>query len=163
MKAVKYFWAISLLVYLGINLLIYLYLPSQVTVFENADTSISAAKGDFFYASMAVLLLVNISFTILGSGVLHIPKQLLLVPKKDFWLKNKETQEVLLKRTKGWARGIATIINMLLLTFVTMIAAKHMDNVPNVEVMTYILPILTILWIVFFFFLFTSTSNVEED
>lgn len=165
MKLIKYFWALSLLAFLGLNLLMYIYFPDQVTVvYDNeGNGAVLMNKGDFFYSAMGILLLINIALAIFGNGVLHLPKELLFLPKKSEWLKNKETQQALLFRAKAWTRGLAAIINLFLLTFVGILFSYHYKGAPDVNYMLYIIPVLFVAWLIYFFVLFSNTKVLEEE
>ncbi|MEH0156084.1 hypothetical protein V6R21_18190 [Limibacter armeniacum] len=163
MKMIKFFWALSLLAFLGVSLLIYIYMPEKVNVWfdANGQSVTMMQRGDFFYASMMALLLVNISITVFGNSIMYFPKQLIWIPKKDFWLKSKDNRKELVKRTKGWTRGLATIFNLLLLAFVGVIFSYHYEEAPDLTTLLYVIPVLAIAWLVFFFFLFSNTDYKE--
>ncbi|WP_281614189.1 hypothetical protein [Flammeovirga sp. SubArs3] len=167
MKYIKYLWGLSLLIYLGLALLAYIYLPDEgVTVLHQTASSeaLILTKNAFFYASMGSLMLVNIFFVTIGNGILYFPKPMILAPNSSFWLNDSEHREVFLEKMKGWTKGMATIFNFLLLTVLGVIYAEqgHDPYAIKVEYSPMILWVIALVWMGAYFVVFKKTA-IEED
>ncbi|MBB6460704.1 hypothetical protein [Flammeovirga kamogawensis] len=166
MKYIKYLWTLSLFIYLGLNLLAYIYFPdSGVMVLHATEASeaVIMSKSDFFYASMGTLLFVDIALVILGGGILHLPKSLILLPNKNFWLKTKENRALLLEKTKGWTKGLATLFNLLMLTTLGLIYGTqgHDMDAIRIEYSPIIISVLILVWIISIFPIFKKPTVTE--
>ncbi|ANQ48397.1 hypothetical protein MY04_1018 [Flammeovirga sp. MY04] len=166
MKYIKYLWGLSLLVYLGLNLLAYIYLPEDgVTVIQQTANSqaVLMTRSDFFYASMGSLLLVNIFFITIGNGILYFPKIMVFAPNKDYWYSTKETREKFVEIVKGWTKGMATILTLILLTVVGVIyqSQGHDPLAFRVEYSPMILWIMAILWLGVYFIVLKKPNSTE--
>ncbi|OHX65593.1 hypothetical protein [Flammeovirga pacifica] len=167
MKYIKYIWGLTLLIYLGLNLLTYIYLPEEgVTVLQKtgSSTAIFMTRSDFFYASMGSLLLVNIFFMTIGNGILYFPKIMVFAPNKEYWYSNEETRNKFVEIVKGWSKGMATILTLLLLTAVGAIyqAQGHDPFAFRVEYSPMILWVFAIIWLGCYFFVLKKPNNVTE-
>ncbi|MBD0401807.1 hypothetical protein [Flammeovirga sp. EKP202] len=167
MKYIKFIWALSLFIFLGYSLLAYIYFPDSGVMVIGATKDASAmvmSKSDFFYTSMGILLFINIALAGLGASVLHLPQQLIVVPNKSKWLETKETQQQLLEGVKGWTKGLATLINGLLLATLGMIyrAQGHDIEAPKVEYSPMVFSILIVGWFLAYFFIMKAPKATED-
>lgn len=135
----------------------------MVTGATETSAAFVMSKSSFFYSSMSILLFLNIGLSALGAGVLHLPKQLILVPNRNLWLKDKEAQQQLLEKAKGWTKGLATFINGLLLSTLGLIyrTQGHDIQAPKIEYSPMIFSILIIVWILAFVFIFRKPKESE--
>ncbi|NME68189.1 hypothetical protein [Flammeovirga aprica] len=167
MKYIKFIWALSLFIFLGYSLLAYIYFPDSGVMVMGATENESAmvmSKSDFFYSSMGILLFINVALAGLGASVLHLPQQLILVPNKAKWLQSKETQQQLLESIKGWTKGLATLINGLLLTTLGVIyrTQGHDIEAPKVEYSPMVFSILIGVWFLAYFFIMKAPKNTDD-
>ncbi|PWJ42342.1 hypothetical protein [Sediminitomix flava] len=164
MKLIKYVWGLSLLLFLGFSLLMYVYLPEKVNL--NIDLpsgeGVYLFRGDFFYTSMAVLLLFNIGLTIFGNAILYVPYNLIMIPNKKYWLSNVERKNQLIEKSKSWTKGMATFINIFLLATVTQIFSQNTEYNYAIDSVFYVIPIIIIFWIFYFFILFKAPATEQE-
>ncbi|KXX71208.1 hypothetical protein [Flammeovirga sp. SJP92] len=167
MKYIKFIWALSLFIFLGYSLLAYIYFPDSGVMVMGATETESAmvmSKSNFFYSSMGILLFINIVLAGLGASVLHLPQQLIMVPNKAKWLQTKEAQQQLLESVKGWTKGLATLINGLLLSTLGVIyrTQGHDIEAPKVEYSPMVFSVLIFAWLIAYFFIMKSPKETED-
>lgn len=121
----KFFWLISILLYLVALLLIYAFLPEQVGVHANEwgmpDEFIE--RSIFFYSSLVVFLLAN--------GLLYSLYKLLLITRRTV---QTEQSLVLRQALAGWFLGFAGALNLLFIMVMAFFALLNRQGTSRFDV-----------------------------
>lgn len=159
---VKYLWMFSMLGYLAVLLLTYVYLPLGVNVFSEADGAVLLKLGQeqYFWAGLTLVLFVNGLIQMLGNMVLFLPAPLLPFPKSKFWMSQEQHRRTLKQNFKRWLKGLALIINLFLAaSLVYLYTLNDSDVSLNLDLAFYLIGALFLGWIVFFFVWFNDTES----
>lgn len=163
-KLVKYLWILSFLVFLGFFMLMYVNMPELLRLqeFDQGERWL-VTKSNFFYGMLFLMVLLNAGMNILGATLAFVPPQWILLPKKSVWLKDLSSRKILNDRVKGWSRGVALILNLLLLTITVVIFRFNNGIAPDLTFLVYFLLISLVLWKVYWFILFNKIPEELES
>ncbi|TAE02718.1 MAG: hypothetical protein EAZ97_02330 [Bacteroidetes bacterium] len=152
---IKFLWLASMLIFLVILLVTYMYLPEQVNLFVAELGKID--KQIYFYSYLLILLVSNVSIIFLGKMLPFLPKNLILVPQKNEWLAEKNNEILLFKNLNYWVKGLGFIINIFLIISLLSIYTLNDSFVKYPTTWLYLLiPILFVGWFVVYFNNFSS-------
>ncbi len=124
---IRFMWLLSMLGFLIMLSVLLVYLPSHVVFqMENVlEFGYAFTKDTFFYSALAIALIVNASLLAFGNLYSYLPKPYIWVPKKDFWLQDREHHIRLAKNFKGWTKGVLLFCNLILIYFLVSVWALH--------------------------------------
>ncbi len=134
LKVVNFLKVLSILLFLGILLLVYAYLPVMVRL-SIESTELQLQKEDFFYFGIGVFVVVNL-----------------------FFLGFQKLYETHLKRleVRAWVRGLSFVMNIYLTLLVGFIGVinntTHLDPA-GFSYLNYLGPFLIFVWVIGLIFL----------
>lgn len=143
----------SIIVYLGVLLYVYAYLPQQVGIDANEADEFSTFidKETFFYFALGSFLLVNIIVVVFGNLMQLIP-----VNAQGFF-----TSQEFKERIHNWFSSFGLIINLFFLSAVAFIGFfNNADyyHISSFSIFAYLGQALIFIWIILFFYLLSKRS-----
>lgn len=143
----------SIVVFLGVLLYVYAYLPEQVGIDADATDEFSTfiGKEAFFYFAIASFILVNIIFIVFGNLMQMIP-----VSSGGFFV-----SEDFKERIHNWFSSFGLIINLFFISVVAFVGFfNNADyfHISSFSIFAYLGQALIFIWIVLFFFLLRKRS-----
>ncbi|MGF1532627.1 MAG: hypothetical protein ACFCUI_02910 [Bernardetiaceae bacterium] len=160
MFIVKFLWMFSMLGYLAVLLLTYLFLPLGVKVFAETDGSpiLSLGREAYFWVGLGAVLLVNALVQLLGNLTLFLPFS--PFPKSGQWMSQPYLRKRLKRNFKRWLKGLALIINLFLsLSLLHLYTLNDSDVSLNLNLFFYGVGVLFMGWLVFFFVWFNDPED----
>jgi hypothetical protein len=158
-------WLLSMLGFLVTLVVVQIYLPTHV-VFEMKDVlefGYAFTKDTFFYVSLAIAIVVNSCLLAFGNLFAYLPKTYILVPKKQFWLQDREHHVLLAKKFKDWTKGVLFFCNLILIYFLVSVWALHDQFLKYNTSWVFILFLIGLgLWFLYYFILFYTDAKDEE-
>lgn len=160
LRLIKVLWLASFVAFLGLFMLMYVNMPEVLVVgTDEQGGNIRLDRSVFFYLVVGGMVLVNLALVFLAATFPFLPKNLLPLPRKDFWLANARNREQFLRRTKGWTRGIGLLANLMVLVLSAVVFAANVEDMPDLGVIFYPLLALLLVWKVYFFILFRAVPE----
>ncbi|MEM1137715.1 MAG: hypothetical protein AAGI07_17890, partial [Bacteroidota bacterium] len=114
MQIVKPLWIISFLGCFAVIVLTYANLDVFVNIGDITTEGFRLSRDNYFYLSVALLLLLNVILNIAGKAIQFAPKEGIISPNKKQWLTDINTAKELFFLVKSWTRGLALILNLFL-------------------------------------------------
>jgi len=144
-KLIRFFRNVSFLVFLGVSLYAYAFLPARVFVFVDEGERFMADKGVFFYTALGVFFFVNI-----------------LIMMVDFYVTKAGASS---KPATIWLASLAAVLNLFLTLSVAAVFAANADLGFSGDRLFYAGLILIVMWFMAFLFLFrkAGTRARNED
>lgn len=156
MGLAKIFWILSLLGFLAVLLVTYVYMPENVAVlFDELGLPYYFLPRDhYFYAALAACVLLNGAILLLGNSVTRLPSALLPVPKRSYWAM-RENRPRFVKRFEHWTKGVAFFLNLILcLLLVDILRGNDAQMNYQTQTLLYVFGALLAVWLGFYFMLF---------
>jgi len=158
LKVAKLLWYLSLPVFLGLAIYIYIYLPDNITLAEGISTS----KSSFFYLLVGVMLLINFAFGLISNLIGYFPKILLFVPKKSEWTASLSARKKLARQMNRWFKGLLLMFNAFLIVFGGSIyTLNNPDTIVNVQPYFYVVMVFVVVWLLYYPFAFKNAPESE--
>lgn len=160
-RIIKYVWIVSMLFFLVALLMTHSFSSPSVNILD----VITLPKEQFFYIFLSAMVLVNSFILLLGNLSLDVPKWLLFVPQRSFWISNINTQKIFKAQFKLWLKGLALFFNLFFIAFVSAIAKTNVEAAPKFAYQFFILLLGfgLIAWLVYYFRWFTNIKDTQED
>lgn len=105
------FWVFSLLAFLVTMVYTHSYLPQYVNIGED----LTIGKSNYFYAVLALTTCLNGAALILGNAFQFLPSFFMPIPKRSQWMSNALMRKKLYLNLKAWTKGLACIVNFLII------------------------------------------------
>ena len=159
---IRFMWLLSMLGFLIVLCILQIYLPSHVIFqMENVlDFGYAFTKDTFFYISLAIAIVINSALLAFGNLYAYLPKPYIFVPKKAFWLQDKEHHIRLAKKFKGWTKGIMFFCNMILIYFLISVWALHDQFMRYNTAWVFVLLVFGLIaWFFYYFILFFTAAH----
>jgi uncharacterized membrane protein len=113
---IRFLKLFSLVAFVAMLLLAYYYLPNPVAVHFNpagqADEYID--KSVLFYVGGVFVVLFNVLLSLAARFIFVVPAQLFPMPKRNYWLADKESRFEFLGLLRNWLNSFVFIGNTLL-------------------------------------------------
>ncbi|MEQ8712403.1 MAG: hypothetical protein RIC80_05270 [Cyclobacteriaceae bacterium] len=143
----------SIIVFLGVLLYVYAYLPEQVGIDADATDEFSTFVGKevFFYFAIASFMLTNVIFIVFGKLMQMIPV------RSDGFFVSADFKE----RIHNWFSSFGLIINLFFISVVAFVGFfNNADyyHISSFSIFAYIGQVLIFIWIVLFFYLLSKRS-----
>lgn len=154
-RILKFVSRVSILVFLGMLLYVYAFLPEMVDLYIDASgaAAISVDKEVFFYGAIGIFLVINLVTSLFSRMVGMMP-----VMSKGLLRTSTMKANLLL-----WCHGLAIILNAFMLFSVTFIGLYYNDehfNIKYFSFLVYLGPVMLVLWFfVLFYFLLIDSKN----
>ena len=162
---IRFMWLLSMLGFLIMLSVLLVYLPSHVVFqMENVlEFGYAFTKDSFFYSSLAIALIVNASLLAFGNLYSYLPKPYIWVPKKDFWLQDREHHIRLAKNFKGWTKGVLLFCNLILIYFLVSVWALHDQFMRYNTAWVFVLFLIGLVaWFFYYFILFYTDAHDRQ-
>lgn len=156
MGLAKILWILSLLGFLAVLLITYIYMPENVAVlFDELGLPYYFLPRDYyFYVAVLACVLLNSAILLLGSSVTRLPSSLLPVPKRKYWAA-RENRLRFTKRFEHWTKGVAFFLNLILcLLLVDILKGNDSQVNYNTQTLLYVFSALLVVWLGFYFVVF---------
>lgn len=156
MGLAKILWILSLLGFLAVLLITYVYMPENVAVlFDELGLPYYFLPRDYyFYVAVLACVLLNSAILLLGSSVTRLPSSLLPVPKRKYWAA-RENRPRFTKRFEHWTKGLAFFLNLILcLLLVDILKGNDSQVNYNTQTLLYVFSALLVVWFGFYFVVF---------
>ena len=125
---IRFLKIFSLLAFVGMLLLAYYRLPNPVAIHFNsagqADEYVD--KSVLFYVGGIFIVLFNVLLSLAAKFIFSVPAQLFPMPKRHYWLADKESRFEFLSLVRNWINSFVFIGNTLL--FVCLIILLKVNN-----------------------------------
>jgi hypothetical protein len=162
---IRFMWLLSMVGLLVMLSVINVYLPTHVVFqMENVlEFGYGFTKETFFYVCLAFAIFVNASLLAFGNLYAYLPKPYIFVPKKAFWLQDREHHIRLAKNFKSWTKGIMFFCNLILIYFLLSVWALH-DQFVRFNT-AWVFPLLVfglLAWFCYYFILFYNTAHDRQ-
>jgi hypothetical protein len=150
-----------MLLFLAVLLMTHSFSPALTNILD----LISIPKEHFFYSFLIGMLLVNIFVLVLGGLGLNISKNLLFIPKRDFWTSSINTKKIFLEKFKLWLKGLALVFNLFFVVFVAAIAKINIEQAPQLSYIFFMLVLgfVFLAWLVYYFIWFTNIKDTQKE
>lgn len=157
MGVAKIFWILSLIGFLAVLLVTYVYMPDNVAVlFDELGLPYYFMPRDhYFYAALSVCVLLNVAVLLLSGSVTRLPARLLPVPKRAYWAM-RENRPRFTKRFEHWTKGIAFFLNLILCLWLTDILKGNDSRAIDfdTQLLLYVFGALLTVWLGFYYVIF---------
>lgn len=154
MKAVKFFWILSIMLLLGVMLFVYADADPAV-----GFSGVSLEKHLFFYYGIALMVLANGALLALAHSFPFFPRPWLKMPNKSYWMQDKEHAGIFYGRAKEWVRGFALLFNLFLgVSFAAIGYANHSNAQTPIAIILFLLGIASVVWLFAFFPIFSKAE-----
>lgn len=156
MGLAKILWILSLLGFLAVLLVTYIYMPENVAVlFDELGLPYYFLPRDYyFYVALLACVLLNGAILLFSSSITRLPSSLLPVPKRNYWA-TRENRPRFTKRFKHWTKGIAFFLNLILCLLLVDILKGNDSQVDyNTQMLLYVFSSLLMVWFGFYFVVF---------
>ncbi|WP_448520321.1 hypothetical protein [Rhodoflexus sp.] len=156
MGLAKILWILSLLGFLAVLLVTYIYMPENVAVlFDQLGLPYYFLPRDqYFYVALAACVLLNGAILLLGNSVTRLPSSFLPTPKRRYWAM-RDNRLRFNKRFKHWIKGVAFFLNLILcLLLVDILRGNDSQMDYQTQTLLYVFSALLGVWIGFYFVLF---------
>ena len=120
LRVMRLLWYVSLAAFMGANLTVYGNIGDYVTLPTGP-----LDKQTFYFVILMFFILLNGAFIALGNIIPRLPRQLLTFPQKDRWLADAYTRKEFFHTAKGWIKGVATIVNWLVIFSLGLLFESH--------------------------------------
>ncbi|MDW8286993.1 MAG: hypothetical protein RMJ89_02885 [Flammeovirgaceae bacterium] len=131
----------------------YASLPERLRLVlsDNGQTAFFT-KSLFFYASLFLLLFLNITIHLISLLYAFMPSWLMLIPQKKYWTETFSQRKELARVLKMWTKGMLLLINVFLLAFLVRIYSINAEEIKiDTTWLLYVLPLLMIGWKIWLF------------
>ncbi len=147
-RILKFTRLLSIILFLGVLLFVYAYLPEQVGIDADAQNEFSTFidKEVFFYVAVTIFLLVNIIFVVFANLM-----QMLKVSSDGFFRSDEFKESI-----HNWFISFGLVINLFLISVVAFIGFfNNADyyNIASFSAFAYVGQAMIFIWIVLFFYL----------
>lgn len=88
----------------------------------------AVTRNAYFYGALAVFMLFNLLLVSIANLVIALPKAFIFVPKKDFWVANRDNRKDLNTILQSWVYFTACVLNTLLVTVCIYFGEKNHAN-----------------------------------
>ncbi|MCS6967042.1 MAG: hypothetical protein RMJ44_02725 [Cytophagales bacterium] len=156
MGLAKIFWIFSLLAFLAVLLVTYIYMPETVAILfdELGLPFYFVSRDNYFYFALLVCLAFNVAILLLAASINRLPSWMLPTPKRRYW-SLRENRPRFAKRFSNWTKGIAFFLNLLLCLWLINILKGNDSQVDfNTKPLSYLFASLLVVWIGMYFVIF---------
>lgn len=124
----KIFWIISCIGFLFALFTSYGNATEKLWLGFDDINQFPVSRNAYFYGALAVFMLFNLLLVAIANLVIALPKPFLFIPKKDFWLGNRENRKDLNTILQSWVYFSACVLNMLLVVVCIYFGEKNHAN-----------------------------------
>lgn len=152
-KFVNLAWVFTFILFFGVLMLSYAFWPDQLRVYEIV-AGLELTREIFFYAALALFVLVNVAALVLRRMLEALPVS------SDLYAKNEAFKE----RIIAWFGGLISAVNVCLITLVAYISLFNNQedySISSFTFLVYIGPILLVLCVFWFFSVLSSRRRYE--
>ena len=161
----KLAWVISLLLFLGVLLYTYVYLPERIDFGSTAESLplVTLLKAEYFYGIVGAVAVANVLIILLGNLFKYLPTPFLPVPQRLFWMRDSLTRKHLYEHLEGWTRGLGFCIN-LFFTLLTVEVYNQYEPFAKIPTAFWYFACVVILlaWLGFYWFWFSAMAKEEH-
>ena len=152
-KFVNLAWVLTFILFFGVLMLSYAFWPDQLRVYE-IIAGLEITREVFFYAALALFVLVNLAALVLRRMLEAIPVS------SDIYAKNEAFKD----RVITWFGGLTATVNVCLITLVAYISLFNNQadySISSFNFLVYIGPVLLLLCVLWFFSVLASRHRYE--
>ena len=151
-KFVNVGWALTFLIFFGVLMLAYAYLPDQLNWLNEAGFSLT--RETFFYGVLALFVVINLAALLLRRMLEALPLS------ASIYRRNEAFKERLI----AWFGGLMSAINVCIISLVGYLSLAHNQEDFSIDIFSFLIylgPALLLLCIFWLFGVLSSRQRYE--